>query len=141
MDAARLFSRRHVLAFLVAGELAVVGGLLAVAWHVWQQNQAPAGAGVKVSLPAPGPPSGAQPPPSPSATIPVPLHPGTTPTPGLRTDPLFLSQATLDINREEAALEQLEWRILHGAMDGMRTYIQRVVLPAVSRAQRAGGSR
>jgi hypothetical protein len=57
----------------------------------------------------------------------------------LRTDPKFLSQATLDINREVAALEQLEWRILHAAMDGTRTYIQRVVLPAVARAQREAG--
>src|SRR2546426_189261 len=136
MDATRLLSRRHVLAFLVAGELAVVGGLAAVAWHIWQQNQVPNRAGAAVWLPAPPPQQGSQPPPSPSATLPVPVRPSAPPTPGLHTDPAFLSQATLDINREEAALEQLEWRILRGAMDGMRTYIQRVVLPAVSRAQR-----
>jgi hypothetical protein len=48
---------------------------------------------------------------------------------------------TLDINREEVALEQLEWRIIHGATDAARTYIQRVVLPAISHAQRQASSR
>ena len=137
MDATQLLGRRRVLAFLVAGELAVVGGLTAVAWHVWQQNQVPGGGGAAVSRTAPAPLQGGQP--SPSATLPVPLQPSAAPTPGLRTDPRFLSQATLDINREVAALERLEWRILHAAMDGTRNYIQRVVLPAVARAQREAG--
>jgi hypothetical protein len=73
--------------------------------------------------------------------MPVPVRPTAAPTPGFRTDPLFFNQVTLDINREEIAFEQLEWRIVHGAMDGMRAYIQRVVLPAVARAQRQASSR
>jgi hypothetical protein len=139
MHATQLLGRRHVLALLVAGELAVVGALGAVAWHLWQQSQAPNQGGA-VSLPAPAPPQGNQPQPSPSATMPVPVQPSAAPTPGFRTDPLFLSQATLDINRDEAALEQLEWRIVHAAMNGARTYIQRVVLPAIARAQREAGA-
>jgi hypothetical protein len=73
--------------------------------------------------------------------VPTPLQPAAAATPGLRTDPLFLGQATQDINREEAAFQQLEWRIVQGATEGMRAYIQRVVLPAISRAQRGAGSR
>ena len=53
----------------------------------------------------------------------------------------LLDQVTIDINREEVALEQLEWQIIHGAMDAVRAYIQKVVLPAVSRAQREATSR
>ena len=136
MDATQLLSRRPVLAFLVAGELAVVGALAAVAWHVWQQNQTPSSGAPPVSMPAAAPPR-----PSPSGTLPVPLSPTSAPTPGLRADPLFLNQVTTDINREEVALEQLEWRIIHGAMAGVRAYIQRVVLPAISRAQREATSR
>src|SRR2546427_3482211 len=100
MDATQLLSRRPVLAFLVAGELAVVGALAAVAWHVWQRNQAPTGGAAAVSIRAPAPPQGGQPQPRPTVTIPVPLQPSPAPTPGLRTDPLFLNQVTLDINRE-----------------------------------------
>jgi hypothetical protein len=139
MDASRLLSKRQVLGLLVAGELAVVGGLGAAAWHVWQGNHAPIGGGQAASPPGPAALPGGQPPPSRSATVPTPLQPTAAPTPGLRTDPLFLNQATMDINREEAAFQQLEWRIAQGATDGTRTYIQRVVLPAVLRAQREAG--
>jgi hypothetical protein len=140
MDATRLLSKRLVLALLVAGELAVVGGMVAAAWHVWQENHAPVGGGVAVSPPGLPPLRGGQPRPSPSPTVAAPLQPTTAPTPGLRTDPLFLGQATVDINREEAAFQQLEWRIAQAATDGTRTYIQRIVLPAISRAQREAGS-
>src|SRR5438093_13601860 len=138
MDATRLLSRRRVLAFLVAGELAVVGGLAALAWHVWQQDQLPGRGGAAASLPALQ--QGTPPQPSPATTMPASPRPGAAPTPGLRTDPQFLSRATLDVNREEAALEKLEWRIVQGAMGGIRAYIERVVLPAVARAQRQAGS-
>ena len=134
MDATQL-GRRSVLVLLVAGELAVVGGLAAVAWHVWQQDQALNPGGPPVSMPALSSPR-----PSPSATMTVPVGPTAAPTPGLRTDPAFLDQVTIDINREEVALEQLEWQIIHGAMDAVRAYIQKVVLPAVSRAQREATS-
>jgi hypothetical protein len=142
MDATRLLSKRQVLGLLVAGELAVVGGLVVAAWHVWQENHPPAAGGAAVSPPSSlPPPRGGPPRPSPSATVAAPLQPTAAPTPGLRTDPMFLGQATLDINREEAAFQQLEWRIVQGATDGTRAYIQRVVLPAISRAQREAGSR
>jgi hypothetical protein len=142
MDATRLLSKRQVLGLLVAGELAVVGGLVAVAWHVWQENHPPAAGGVAVSPPSGLPPlRGGPPRPSPSAIVAAPLQPTAAPTPGLRKDPLFLGRATADINREEVAFQQLEWRIVQGATDGTRTYIQRVVLPAISRAQREAGSR
>jgi hypothetical protein len=140
MDATRLLSKRQVLGLLVAGELAVVGGLLAAAWHVWQGNHAPVGGGAAAPPLGTSPLGSGQPQPSPAATVPTPLRPAASATPGLRTDPLFLGQATEDINREEAAFQQLEWRIVQGATDGMRTYIQRVVLPAISRAQRGAGS-
>jgi hypothetical protein len=140
MNATQLLGKRYILGLLVAGELAVVGGLATLAWHVWQQDQPPNPGGAPASLPVAIPPP-ASPRPRSSATMPFPLRPTVAPTPGLRTDPLFLNQATQDINREEVALEELEWRITRGAMDGVRAYIQRVVLPAISRAQRQASSR
>jgi len=136
MDATQLLSRGPILALLVAGEVTVVGALAAVAWHVWQQNQNPTGGGgVAVRAPAPAP--GGQPQPGPSVTIPIPTQPSPGPTPGLRTDPAFINQVTTDINQEKTALEQLEWRIVHNAGLAVRSYIERIVLPAISRAQRA----
>jgi hypothetical protein len=140
MNATRLFGRRQILGLLVAGELTVVGSLAAVAWHIWLQGQAPNPGGATPSQQAAAP-SQLTPRPSPSASVRVPAGPSSPPTPGIRTDPAFLSQVTLDINREEVALEQLEWRIIHGATDAARTYIQRVVLPAISHAQRQASSR
>ena len=137
MDAAQL-GKRSVLGLLVAGELAVIGSLVAVAWHVWQQNQAPNPGGLPVTAAVPPP---ASPQPSPSATMSLPIQPTAAPTPALRTDPAFLNQVTVGINRGEVALERLEWQIVHGAMDGVRTYIQKVVLPAIVRAQREATSR
>src|SRR5207237_8225297 len=137
MDASQLLSRRPFLALVVAGESAVVAALSAVAWHLWQQNHDPTGGGTGVSVRAPAPARASQPQPGPSVTIPVLPQPSPAPTPGLRTDPAFLDQATLDINREEMALEQLEWRIVHGASLAVRNYVDRVVLPAIPAAQRA----
>ena len=34
--------------------------------------------------------------------------------------------------------EQLEWRVIHVAMDAARGYLETVVLPSVDRAERAG---
>ena len=39
----------------------------------------------------------------------------------------------------QALLAQLEWRIVHSAMDAMERYLETVVLPAVQRAEKSGG--
>ncbi|MBO0683737.1 MAG: hypothetical protein J2P45_11310 [Candidatus Dormibacteraeota bacterium] len=134
MDPTELLGRRRVLGLLVAGELAVVGVLGAVAWHAWQLNQLP------VAPPAsPVPRSGTAPPSTPSAapTVGVPA-PSPTATPGLQSSPSFLQGQAQAFSRDEAYLEGVEWKIVHAVMDGASTYIHNVVLPAIARAQREG---
>jgi hypothetical protein len=58
--------------------------------------------------------------------------------PGLNVDSGFWRQRLAQLNREQATLAQLEWRIVHSAMDAARHYVQTVVLPAVQRAEHAG---
>jgi hypothetical protein len=45
------------------------------------------------------------------------------------------------LNHEQAAWEAAQWTIVHAAIDAGRAYLERVVLPAVTRAQRQGASR
>jgi hypothetical protein len=137
MDAAPLLSRRRVLGLLVVGEVLVVTCLGALAWHLWQESQAPAARPVQASPIL----NGGSPPPSPPAALPTVPPPSATATPSLRTDPAFLQAQARTIDREEAALEQVEWRIAHAVMDGAPSYLRDVVLPAVSRAQRQGAAR
>jgi hypothetical protein len=137
MDAAQLLSRRRVLGLLVAGEVLVVTGLGVLAGHLWQESQPPAAGPAQASPIL----HGASPPPSPPAALPTVPAPSATPTPAIRSDPAFLQAQARTIDREEAALEQVEWRIAHAVMDGARSYVRNVVLPAVSRAQRQGGAR
>ena len=40
----------------------------------------------------------------------------------------------------QVVLAQLEWRLVHGAMETMKRYIETVVLPAVRRAEHAEGN-
>jgi hypothetical protein len=59
--------------------------------------------------------------------------------PGLNFDSDFWRGRLAQLNREQVGLEQLEWRIVHGAMDAANRYLETVVLPSVVRAERAGG--
>jgi hypothetical protein len=126
------------LTVILALETVLVAGLGAAAWGVWHsRQQAPQAASTpSVAVPrqtgqrplpaSPGPPS---PPASPAP-------PG--PTPGFRTDAGFLARQLGDVNRDQAALENVEWRLVKTAMQGMKGYIEKVVVPAVERAERGG---
>src|SRR5437764_5899487 len=96
---------RPPLVFVVMAEAALVTGLGAVTWHVWQDRFGPAAAAVAATpatLPPsrlPRLPSSPAPPPSPvMAATPVPQI---GPTPGLRTDSAFLSRMLVELNRVE----------------------------------------
>jgi hypothetical protein len=56
--------------------------------------------------------------------------------PGLNLDTRFWRNHLGQLNREQVILEQIEWRIVHNAMDVIRRYLETVVLPSVSRAER-----
>jgi hypothetical protein len=140
MSFTRVLDKPLLIMFVL--ETLLVVGLGAAAWAVWQSRQeaprsapapsaaAPGEAGSRPPKLSPGqsPPPSASPPPKGSA-------PG--PTPGFRTDADFLVRQLRDVNRDQAALEDIEWRLVKGAMQGVKSYIEKVVVPAVERAERS----
>ena len=40
------------------------------------------------------------------------------------------------LNQDQVFFEQLEWRIVHDAMDAAQRYVETVVLPSIARAER-----
>jgi hypothetical protein len=130
---------RRPLFLMIAVEALLVVGVAGVAWHVWQsRHQGPSAVAGPFSTAQP-PPAGVGP-----ARIPQPStgpraspgHPSPPPpTPGFRVDPDFLARQFGDVNRDQARLERMEWRLVRAAIDGMRSYLERVVLPLVERAE------
>jgi hypothetical protein len=134
---------RPPLVWLVSAEVVLVAILGAVAWHVWQERMPIGGhaaAGVpQVTAPALGPTS--RPGSRPRPQSPAPPVPGTTPragpTPGIRTDPDFLSRQLVELNRVEATFADLEWRVTRAVVDAIQRYVQGVVLPSIERSERS----
>ncbi len=128
---------RPPLVWLVLVEAALIAALGAVTWHVWQQRIAPAPA--VVAEPAPPHPAATSKRPGPIAASPgaspSPAAPSVGPTPGIRTDAAFLSREMAELNRVEAAFEDLEWRVTKAVADGIQRYIEGVVLPSIDHGQ------
>ena len=132
---------RPPLVFLVLAEAVLVAILGAVAWHVWQDRFEPGPAAVAAASPPAAlpvttsrrPAGAASPSPAPVSTPPRNSRPG--PTPGLRTDPGFLSRELSELNQVEQTFEDLEWRVTKAIVDGIRRYIEGVVLPTIERAE------
>ena len=61
------------------------------------------------------------------------------PRPGLNVDSAFWRERLAQLNVDQVALERLEWRIVHGAMDAAMRYVETVVLPAVRSAEGGPG--
>jgi hypothetical protein len=57
--------------------------------------------------------------------------------PGLNVDAGFWRSRLNQLNREQVFFEQLEWRIVRNAMDAAQGYLETVVLPSITRAERA----
>lgn len=125
---------RSPLTWMIVLEFVVVGALVALAWTMVASASRPA-----LASPAVGGPE-----PTDDATPALPdlplLSPGTHgPVPGLNLDSRFWRSRLAQLNRDEALLVQLEWRIVHSAMDAIQRYVETVVLPAIRHAEHAGG--
>jgi hypothetical protein len=118
---------------MVIAELVIVGALVVLGWTMIAAVSRPALASPSVQ--APDSAGGTSAPPD----LPVIAAGSHGPLPGLNVDSRFWRTRLAELNREQAVLAQLEWRIVHAAMDAMRRYIETVVLPAIQRAERAGG--
>jgi hypothetical protein len=126
---------RSPLAWLVAAEIVVVAAIVAVAWTVAASaRHAPATQSIAdVPQATDDPGSGL-------TELPQLNNPAARgPLPGLAVDPSFWRQRLGDLNGDQVYLEQLEWQIVRSAEDAVNRYLQTVVLPAISRAEHAGG--
>jgi hypothetical protein len=122
---------RSPLTWLVSAEIAVVATLVFMAWGVVS------GTARSVVLP----PSLQVPDVTDEDTTALPDFPLQSspdengPPPGLNLGSRFWRQRLIELNRDQALLARLEWRLVHGAMDAARRYFESVVLPAVRRAE------
>ncbi len=125
---------RSPLTWMVFAELVVVGTLVAVAWTIVFAASRPALASPVVALPDTSSEAA-----SPLPELPV-VGPGSRgPLPGLNLDSRFWRARLAQLNYDQAVFVDIEWRLLHSAMDAVRHYLETVVLPAIQRAERAGG--
>jgi hypothetical protein len=120
---------------MIAVEFVVVGFLVVVAWNFVATATRPALASPSLQLPQSTGDASSQLPDLPAAARPGPRGP----LPGLNLDSAFWRVRLAQLNREQAILEQLEWRIVHGAMETLKRYLETVVLPAIQHAEHAGG--
>lgn len=130
---------RRPLLWLVAAECVIVLGLGIATWRVIEARRTPPPPAVAEAAPPPAD-AAVQPtaPPAPSALPPASPSPRPAPAVGLSTDPAFLRRQLVAVNRDEASLEQVEWRLAQAVLGFARTYIDEVVLPAIDRARRGG---
>ncbi len=121
--------------WIVGAEVVVVAALLAFAWHLFQSQSAGGaapGAGGPVSVPGNRARPTAEPRRSPAVTPP---SPSAAPKAGrLEAQfPVDLSR----LNRDQAALEQAQSSLVARLSAALRDYLERVVVPAVLRAESA----
>lgn len=135
---------RPPLVWVTIAECILVAAIAALSWHVWQSRHpsAPSATHVAAAPPVSRPSASGQalgdaqlrPPVSPTPAA-AGAGPRTGPTPGTRTDPAFLSRQMVELNRVEATLEDLEWRMTKALVDGMQYYIEHVVVPGIERSE------
>lgn len=126
---------RKPLPWMVVSECAIVAALAMVAWHMVASPPAPPVPDAQVAVPT----AQAREPVAQGPTFvrvaPPPVQPL---LPGLNVDPGFWKLRLAEMNNGERSFEQLEWRIVHAAMEAARHYVKSVVLPALAQAERSG---
>ncbi len=126
---------RSPLALMIGAEVVVVGALGFTAWDVLASS--------KPSSPPPPIVTAPAPPAGPSA-LPVLPAPATSLSPqllpGLNVDSGFWRLRLAQLNRDQVWLERLEWQLVSAAEGAVERYLESVVLPSITRAERAGGA-
>jgi hypothetical protein len=125
---------RQPLTWMVIAECVVVALLIVVVWNVV------ATAAVQHGTAAPAQAINSQA--TPADSSPPEVTVGTGPArqvqlPGLNIDAGFWRSRLNQLNRDQVFFEQLEWRITRNAMDAAQAYLETVVLPSITRAERA----
>jgi len=123
---------RKPLTWMVIGECVVVVALIVVAWNV--VTAATQGGGAAAAAQPSDTTAGA--PATPSPALPsIAKHAARGQLPGLNLDSAFWRARLGQLNRDQVFFEQLEWRIIHSAMDAANRYVETVVLPSIARAE------
>ena len=124
---------RKPITWMVAAEIVVVAALVVASWYLL--------AGVRPSsdlqallLPSSTPQADSAASIPPDALVP-PQQSAMPLLPGLNVDPAFWQKRLEALNGAQAQFVELEWRVVHSAMDSMRRYIETVVLPSIERAE------
>jgi hypothetical protein len=122
---------RSPLTWLVSAEVVVVSVLIFMAWGVVYGAAKSVVISPSLQIPGLADESTADLPAFPLQDSPA----GKGPLPGLNQSTRFWRDRMVELNRDQALLASLEWRLVHGAMDAVRGYVDGVVLPAVRRAE------
>ncbi len=125
---------RKPITWMVAAEIVVVAALVVASWY-FLAGVRPSSDLQSLLLPSSSPQADT------AASIPpdalAPPQPAAMPlVPGLNVDPAFWRKRLEALNGAQAQFVELEWRVVHSAMDSMRRYIETVVLPSIERAER-----
>ena len=123
---------RKPLTWMVVAECIVITLLIVVVWNM-VAAAATRHPGVAVAQ-AIGTPAGPTTSPLPDLTETKRATPG--PLPGLNLNAGFWRLRLGRLNQDQVFLEQLEWRIVHNAMDAAQHYVETVVLPSIVKAER-----
>jgi hypothetical protein len=124
---------RSPLTWVVIAEVVVVTTLLVLAWSMVGGAARPVALPPTIEIPDVAADDGFVLP-----DFPLAASPGSMGAPpGLNRSAAFWRARLAELNRDQAVLARLEWRLVHGAMDVVRRYLDTVVLPAVRRAEHA----
>lgn len=127
---------RSPLTWMVAAELCVVVALVTVAWNVVASANRPSAPALVAGAPPAIEDSGSDLPLIPQLNT----QPARGPLPGLNVDSDYWRRQLVQLNADQAFLEQLEWRIVRDAELAAGHYVETVVVPAVRRAEQAEGA-
>jgi len=125
---------RQPLTWMVIAECIVVALLIVVVWNVvasaaiQHSGVGPVQSGDASSIASPSP--------LPDLTS-AEGHASPVQLPGLNLDARFWQVRLNQLNRDQVFFEQLEWRVVRSAMDAAQGYLETVVLPSITRAERA----
>src|SRR5438270_13930688 len=125
---------RRPFVWLVAAECCLMLALFAFAWHLFQTRPQPS---APISVAGPEQLTAKPSPTAASAPRPSHVQASPTPKPALAMDAVTWSSQLGRINRDDSALQKAEWSLVQAITHAIRNYLEKVVLPAIKRAEEA----
>ena|SRR5487761_441911 len=126
---------RQPLPWIVVSECVIVAALAMVAWQLVASPPSRQAPGVQAAYSAAQSSEAAMPSSHGAAGQSGPTLTGLS---GLNVNASLWRSRLTDLNRGESAFQQIEWRLVHSAMNAARRYVESVVMPSLARAARGG---